>query len=135
MSQFLLLLRSLLFTLLMVVATIIWAPLCFLSAPLSYNKRYYWTSRWNVFVIWAAKVICGIHYQIKGLENLPDNELLKQMQADVANKRKVKTDRYPETWYNFFPEDLLKSHLVRGRRGVQPMMPQPRFGARMAPRR
>ncbi len=72
MSRMMLFLRSLLFTLLMVLATVIWAPLCFLSAPLSYNRRYYWTSRWNVFVIWAAKVICGINYQIKGLENLPD---------------------------------------------------------------
>ena len=72
MSRFLLFLRSLVFALLMIVATVIWAPLCFLSAPLSYNRRYYWTSRWNVFVIWAAKVICGIRYEIKGFENLPD---------------------------------------------------------------
>lgn len=71
----------------------------------------------------------------RGLENLPDNELLQQLQKDVANKRKVRTDRYPETWYQFFPEDLLKSHLVRGRRGPQPPGPQPRIGARMAPRR
>ena len=72
MSRMVLFLRSLLFALLMVIATIVWAPLCFLFAPLPYPRRYYWTSRWNVFVIWAAKVVCGIRYQVRGFENLPD---------------------------------------------------------------
>lgn len=65
-------LRSLLFALVMLVMTVIWAPLCFLFAPLPYHQRYYMTGRWNVVVIWAAKVICGIRYQVKGMENLPD---------------------------------------------------------------
>ena len=65
-------LRSLLFAALLLVATLVWAPLCFLFAPLPYPKRYYWTSRWNVFVIWAARTVCGIRYQVKGMENLPD---------------------------------------------------------------
>ena len=65
-------LRSLLFMLIMIVATIIWAMVCFLAAPLPYNKRFWVTSRWNVFIIWCAKVICGIHYKFKGYDNLPD---------------------------------------------------------------
>ncbi|MGZ3238617.1 MAG: lysophospholipid acyltransferase family protein [Burkholderiaceae bacterium] len=65
-------LRSLLLAFLIGLATLIWAPLCFLSAPFPYNKRYFWTSRWNMFVIWAAKVVCGIRYEVRGLENLPD---------------------------------------------------------------
>jgi 1-acyl-sn-glycerol-3-phosphate acyltransferase len=72
MLRITLFLRSLIFALLMVVATVIWAVACFFFAPLPYNKRYYWTSRWNMFVIWAAKAVCGIRYQIKGQENLPD---------------------------------------------------------------
>ncbi|RJG07079.1 1-acyl-sn-glycerol-3-phosphate acyltransferase [Noviherbaspirillum cavernae] len=72
MSSFMLFLRSLLFMLLMTLATVVWAPLCFLFAPLSYNRRYYMTTRWNVFVIWAARVVCGIRHQVKGYENLPD---------------------------------------------------------------
>lgn len=72
----------------------------------------------------------------QGLKSLPDSELLQRLHKDVANKRKIKPESFPETWYQFFPEDLLKSHLVRGRKGGQPMpMQQPRFGARMAPRR
>jgi len=65
-------LRSLLFTLLMVVATVVWCFVCMLAAPLPYNKRYYVTSRWNVFIVWTAKVICGIEYEFKGYENFPD---------------------------------------------------------------
>jgi 1-acyl-sn-glycerol-3-phosphate acyltransferase len=72
MVRFTLFLRSLLFVLLMTVATVIWAFVCMLCAPLPYNRRYYWTSRWNLFVVWTAKVICGIRYQVKGVENLPD---------------------------------------------------------------
>ena len=72
MSRFTLFLRSFVFFLVMTVATLVWAPLCFLAAPLPYKYRYWWTARWNVFVIWAAKAICGIRYQVKGYENLPD---------------------------------------------------------------
>lgn len=72
MSRITLFLRSLVFALLMVVATVVWAPLCFLFAPLPYNQRYFMTGLWNKFVIWSAKVICGIRYRIKGADNLPD---------------------------------------------------------------
>jgi 1-acyl-sn-glycerol-3-phosphate acyltransferase len=72
MSNIILFLRSLVFVLLMVAITLIWAPLCFLFAPLPYNQRYRLTSIWNRFVIWAGKVICGMRFQVKGWENLPD---------------------------------------------------------------
>lgn len=71
-SKLNLFLRSLLFNLVVMIATVIWAPLCFLFAPLPYAQRYYWTARWNVVVIWAARVICGIDYRVLGMENLPD---------------------------------------------------------------
>ena len=57
----------------MVVATVVWCFVCMLAAPLPYNKRYYVTSRWNVFIVWTAKVICGIEYEFKGYENFPDS--------------------------------------------------------------
>ena len=72
MRNIVLFLRSLVFMLLMVVATVIWSGVCMLAAPLPYNKRYFVTSRWNVFVVWCAKWICGINYQFKGYENFPD---------------------------------------------------------------
>jgi 1-acyl-sn-glycerol-3-phosphate acyltransferase len=69
-------LRSLLFAVVMGVATVVWACVCFLAAPFPYNTRFYITSRWNVFVIWCARVICGIRYQVKGYENLPDRAVI-----------------------------------------------------------
>lgn len=65
-------LRSLLFYLIIIPTTISWSIICLLCAPLSYTKRYYLTSRWNIFVIFTARIICRIHYQIKGIENLPN---------------------------------------------------------------
>ena len=72
MSKPILFLRSLAFMLLITVATMIWAPLCFLFAPLPYRYRYALTVVWNRVVVWGARVLCGIRYQIKGMENLPD---------------------------------------------------------------
>ena len=72
MSSLTLFLRSLVFAILMVIATLVWAPMCFLFAPLPYNQRYHMTAYWNKFVIWCAKTVCGIRYRFKGYENLPD---------------------------------------------------------------
>lgn len=72
MSKPILLLRSIVFALLMLVTTVVWAVMCFFFAPLPYVKRYRATAVWNHIVIWGAKHICGINYQFKGLENLPD---------------------------------------------------------------
>jgi 1-acyl-sn-glycerol-3-phosphate acyltransferase len=71
-----LVLRSILFFAIMVAVTIPWACICFVAAPLPYTKRYFITSRWNVFIVWLAKVLCGIRYQFKGLENLPDEPVI-----------------------------------------------------------
>ena len=70
--RFTLFLRSLLFAVLVALLTVVWAFVCMLAAPLPYNRRYWVTSRWNATVIWLARVICGIRYQVLGAENLPD---------------------------------------------------------------
>ncbi|HEX8957285.1 MAG TPA: lysophospholipid acyltransferase family protein [Burkholderiaceae bacterium] len=56
----------------MALVTIPWATLSILCFMLPYSWRYYITVRWNFFCIWLAKVLCGIRYQVKGMENLPD---------------------------------------------------------------
>lgn len=72
MSHPLLFARSCVFAMLMVIATIIWAIACFGFLLLPYRQRYWMIIRWNVFIVYAAKYVCGIHWQIKGYENLPD---------------------------------------------------------------
>jgi len=74
-----------------------------------------------------------------GLEALPGNQHLQNLQRRLQNKKKVDVKQFPQTWYQFFPEDLQKQMLVRGRKGGPhpdaPQMPQQRIGARSAPRR
>jgi 1-acyl-sn-glycerol-3-phosphate acyltransferase len=72
LSKPVLFVRSLLFLLVMVFATLIWCWVCFAAAVLPYPKRYAVTKQWNLFVIWAGKVICGMDYRVKGWENLTD---------------------------------------------------------------
>lgn len=74
--RFILFLRSLLFAVLMTLLTVVWAFVCILVAPLSYNQRYWVTGRWNVIVIWMAKTICGVRYRVIGEENLPDEPVI-----------------------------------------------------------
>ena len=69
-------LRSSLFTVLVALLTVVWTVICMLVAPLPYNQRYWVTGRWNVMVIWLAKVICGLRYQVLGIENLPDEPVI-----------------------------------------------------------
>lgn len=70
--RIILFIRSLLFLILMVTITIPWACLCFVVSPFPYRVRYFVTTRWNHMMIWLGKVLCGMDYQVKGWENLPD---------------------------------------------------------------
>jgi 1-acyl-sn-glycerol-3-phosphate acyltransferase len=40
-------------------------------AFMPYRWRYQFCTTWSRFVIWWAKIICGIQYEISGRENLP----------------------------------------------------------------
>lgn len=75
----------------------------------------------------------------KGIQQIPSSELLKNLRNTVANKKPIKVESLPQTWYQFFPEDMAQQMTMRGRKGPPPpgtpQMPQPRFGARHAPRR
>ena len=64
--------RSLLFAVLIVIATVIWAIGCFAFLLLPYRQRYWMIIRWNVFICYAAKYVCGIQWHVKGFDNLPD---------------------------------------------------------------
>ncbi len=76
MSRPLLFIRSLLFALFMAVVTIIWAIACFGFMLLPYRQRYWMITRWNLFVTLAARVICGIRWEVRGRDNLPDGPVI-----------------------------------------------------------
>lgn len=98
----------------------------------------------SVYLVWATLLARdGQHAEAlaavaKGLKAMPDNKILKELQGRIANKKKVEVERFGETWYQFFPEEYAQRMVMRGSRLPTPPManqPQPRFGARHAPRR
>ncbi len=62
--------RSLVFIMLQAIATILFGVIAMLILPLPYKFRYRVITLWSKFVILLAKYICGIEYQVTGLENL-----------------------------------------------------------------
>jgi 1-acyl-sn-glycerol-3-phosphate acyltransferase len=71
MSQALVLLRSLVFLTLQAALTIIWSVVSLLTFPFRPFTRYRIITLWSRLVVWLAQVICGVRYQVWGLENLP----------------------------------------------------------------
>ncbi len=64
-------LRSLVYTIFLIVTVIPYAIACTLCAPLPQPWRYRFTVGWPRLAVWGAKVICGIRWQVEGWENLP----------------------------------------------------------------
>jgi len=65
-------LRSLLYALFLAVTVIPYAFACLLWSFLPLHQRYRLTVGWPRLAVWGARVICGIRWQVKGWENLPD---------------------------------------------------------------
>jgi tetratricopeptide (TPR) repeat protein len=91
-----------------------------------------------IYLVWATlKVRSGDRAEAlavldRGLKANPNSEQLKNLRKRVANKRKIDTKQFPQTWYQFFPEELATQMLMRGRRtgpGPGQAAPQPKFGA------
>lgn len=63
--------RSTLYALFLAVTVIPYAFLCTLAAPLPQHWRYRITMGWPRLAVWGARVICGVRYEVRGWENLP----------------------------------------------------------------
>ena len=66
-----LVMRSLIFLLLQLLITPIFAMLALLSFPLSRLTRYRIISQWAKLMLPILRVVCGIRHEVKGAENLP----------------------------------------------------------------
>jgi hypothetical protein len=111
---------------------------CFEAASVASSKEP------MIYVVWATlrsrdgEREAAMAAIAKGLTALPGNPLLQQVQTTLANKRKLEPKTFPQTWYQFFPEELLQQMRMTGRRdGPAPnqVVPAPRPGPRQAPRR
>ncbi|MFZ2725853.1 MAG: lysophospholipid acyltransferase family protein [Methylococcaceae bacterium] len=54
----------------LILSTIIMCLLILLVAFLPFKQRYALANLWIGFVMWMARVFCGLHYEVEGLENL-----------------------------------------------------------------
>ncbi|HZP87402.1 MAG TPA: lysophospholipid acyltransferase family protein [Burkholderiales bacterium] len=72
MNQPSLVLRSAVFFVLQAALTIVWSLLSLLTFPFSALTRYRFITTWSRMVIWLARAICGIRYEVLGVEHLPD---------------------------------------------------------------
>ncbi|MGH8809536.1 MAG: lysophospholipid acyltransferase family protein, partial [Noviherbaspirillum sp.] len=75
--------------------------------PLPYNRRYRLTAYWNKFVIWSAKVVCGIRYQFKGFENLPDAPVILLSKHQSAWETIFYFEKMPRPLVFVFKKELL----------------------------
>ncbi len=94
------LLRSLLFHIVMVVSILVYAPLIVLVFWLPYRIRYRFATLWGYFIIWVARVLCGIRYRVEGRENLPAGAmiLLSKHQSTWETFAYPRLFHFPQVW-------------------------------------
>ena len=66
-----LLIRSLIFLLLQIVLTPIFSTLALLTFPFPPLTRYRLISSYARTMVWLLGVVCGIRYEVRGIENIP----------------------------------------------------------------
>jgi len=64
-------LRATVFWLGFLVSTIVYGGITPLLALISYERRYQILVGWCRFNVWWLGVTCGVHYEIRGLDNIP----------------------------------------------------------------
>ncbi len=64
-------LRSLLFLLFQLAFTPVWAVLCCMLFFLPARQRFWLINLWCRSNVWAARLICGIRFEVIGRENVP----------------------------------------------------------------
>jgi len=63
--------RSFIFSVSMIIATVLVSLALLLCAPLPFRLRSRVGSAYAAYVIGTLKALCGVDYQVKGRENIP----------------------------------------------------------------
>lgn len=66
------LIRSLTFLLLQIIITPVFALLALFSFPFSRLTRYRIISQWAKMMLPLLRLVCGISYEVRGIENIPE---------------------------------------------------------------
>ncbi len=54
------------------LATLSIAPLMLLMKPFRFETRYATANLWVRFCLWLLRTVCGLAYEVRGLENIPE---------------------------------------------------------------
>jgi 1-acyl-sn-glycerol-3-phosphate acyltransferase len=65
-------LRSAVFFLGQLLATLLLGPVMLLMKPFRFETRYATANLWVRFNLWLLKTVCGLTYEVRGLENIPE---------------------------------------------------------------
>ena len=68
--------RSLLFSLGMLLSTVVCGLAIVLGFALPFNRRYRLSQSWSRFNIWWLRVTCRIDYRVSGTEHIPDRPII-----------------------------------------------------------
>ena len=99
--------RSTIFFFTMVVSAVIFAVPGLLLFPFPFETRYRFISQWARFNIWWLGVICNLHYEVEGLENLPkESAIVFSKHASTWETFAFQNFLPPQTW-------VLKRELLR----------------------
>ncbi len=71
MSQIAAFSRSVIFFVIQAALTVVWSILSLLTFPFPALVRYRIITTWSRLVVWLASALCGVRYQVVGLDNLP----------------------------------------------------------------
>ncbi len=86
--------RSSIFSLFMLMATIVHSFICLAAFPFPFRYRYKLVTAYTSAILWLLKVICHVDYQIEGLGNIP------------KNRSGVVLSKHQSTWETFFLQGL-----------------------------
>ncbi len=89
-----LIIRSSLFSLLMLMATIFYSFICVAAFPFPFRYRYKLITAYTSAMLWLLKIICHVNYKIDGLENIP------------KNRSGIVLSKHQSTWETFFLQGL-----------------------------
>jgi 1-acyl-sn-glycerol-3-phosphate acyltransferase len=65
-------LRSAIFFTGQLLSTFLLGPIMLLMKPFRFELRYAVANLWVRFNLWLLKVVCGLTYEVRGLENIPE---------------------------------------------------------------
>ncbi len=99
--------RGFLFHFGLVVSVPIWTLISLPVVGMPFRIRYWWITRWCIYIGWLARWVAGIRVQVRGLENKPDKAcvVLAKHQSSWETLSLLPYF-YPQSWV--LKQELLK---------------------------